>query len=99
MNTGNRKIRDDGAKCRNTIITSKMPKEIAKSTKLVITAEAGTIIRGKYTFDIRFVLEIRLLPASDRAVEKNWHGRRPLKTSKGYGQYELFARVASRPQT
>src|SRR5437762_2979025 len=47
---------------------------IAKSTKLVTTAPAGMISRGKYTFEIRLLLPMRLLLDSANAVEKNCQG-------------------------
>src|SRR5689334_4521601 len=47
--------------------------EIKKSTRLVITDEAGMIILGKYTFEINLSLPTRLLLASDKPVEKNCH--------------------------
>jgi hypothetical protein len=58
--------------------------EIRKSTRLVITDEAGMIIRGKYTFEISRSLPIRLLLASVRPVAKNCQGNKPAKTSNGY---------------
>ncbi len=51
-----------------------------KSTREVMMAEAGMIIRGKYIFEIRLVLPIRLLLASDKAPEKNCQGNSPAKT-------------------
>src|SRR5450631_711606 len=71
MNTGRKKICMGGLNWKKTIISIKIPNEMAKSTMLVITAAAGMIIRGKYTFEIRLVLPVRLLLASDKAEEKN----------------------------
>jgi hypothetical protein len=59
-----------------------MPNEIKKSIKLVITELAGMIRRGKYTFETKLVLLIRLLLASESAVEKNCQGNIPVSTNR-----------------
>ncbi len=58
-----------------------MAKEIKKSTKLDITALAGTIILGKYTLDIKLLLVTRLLLLSVSAVEKNCQGSMAASTN------------------
>src|ERR1700704_2242120 len=54
--------------------------EIPKSTRLTITELAGMIMRGKYIFVIRFEFPIRLVLASDKALEKNCQGNTPANT-------------------
>ena len=41
---------------------------------ILMTVPAGMIRRGKYTFDTRLVLPIRLLLAYESALEKNCQG-------------------------
>src|SRR4029077_6095003 len=67
----------------HAINTSRIEKEIRKSTKAATTVAVGTISLGKYTLLIRFALLIRLLEASLNPVEKNVHGSMPAKTISG----------------
>src|SRR5215471_17239614 len=71
---------------------------IRKSTNDVITAAVGTIIRGKYTFVIKFELAIRLFDASLSAVEKSVHGSIPQSTTRAYGAVPSLANPATRPK-
>lgn len=68
---------------------------MAKSTKLVITALAGTIIRGKYTLDIRLALPTRLLLASLSALLKKCQGNMATKTINAYGAEEGDSNLAT----
>src|SRR5258708_914244 len=67
------------------MITTRIAKEIRKSTKLVITEPAGIIRRGKYTLETRFAFWIRLLLDSVIEVEKNCQGSIAAYTSTLYG--------------
>src|SRR5208337_3066674 len=80
MNSGKVKICQFGQKRYQTIMPAKIRSEIRKSTKLVMTELAGTIIRGKYTFEIRLALLTRLWLAVESAVEKNIQGSMAAKT-------------------
>lgn len=57
--------------------------EIIKSKKLTITALAGITSLGKYTLEIIGALLIRLLPASEKALEKNCQGNNAAKIRMG----------------
>src|SRR5256885_14769730 len=63
--------------------------EIAKSTKETMTELAGTIIRGKYTFEIKFAFVTSELLPSAREVANNCHGSIAAKTITGYGTPSL----------
>ncbi len=63
-----------GTKLYQNINTTKIAKEIKKSTKLTITVLAGIIIRGKYILVSMLEFVIRELLASLKDVEKNCHG-------------------------
>src|SRR5215472_7528250 len=59
------------------IIPARNTLEIRKSTRLVITVLAVIVSRGKYTLEIMFEFDTRLLPLSMIAVEKKSHGSMP----------------------
>src|SRR5438105_5391741 len=63
--------------------------EMAKSTKETMTELAGTINRGKYTFEIRLAFVINELLPSEREVANNCHGSIAAKTMTGYGTPSL----------
>src|ERR1051325_1893044 len=71
INTGKAKIRQSGQNRFQSINIASKQSVIRKSAKLVMTDPAGITSRGKYTFEIRFALPIRLLLDSVRAVAKN----------------------------
>src|SRR5437867_12176632 len=83
VNSGRAIIRQSGTNRYHTSSRARKPPAIKKSTRLVITALAGTTRRGKYIFDTRFELTIRLLLLSDSELEKNCQGNSPQKTSIG----------------
>ena len=56
-------------------------------------------MRGKYTFVMRWLLPIRLLPASVTALAKNVHGIMPAKTCSAYGPSTCFDMPPKRPNT
>src|SRR3954447_1828149 len=68
-----------------TYITSTSASVTAMSTIPASTDDAGTIMRGKYTFEIRCALPIRLLLELVRPVEKNVHGTSAAMTKSEYG--------------
>ena len=51
-----------------------MTKEMAKSTNPVMMELEGIIILGKYTFEISWLLPMRLALDSDTALAKNCQG-------------------------
>lgn len=67
-------IRQSGINWYQIIKTARITKEIRKSTKLTITALAGIIIRGKYTFDSIFAFVINELLLSVSEFAKNCQG-------------------------
>src|ERR1700692_508507 len=73
-NKGRVRTLQSGANRYHTIITAMSPSVIRKSTKLVMTAPAGTTRRGKYTFEIRLAFPSRLLLDPLSELEKNCHG-------------------------
>src|SRR4029077_5410403 len=64
-------------------------REMAKSTKETMTELAGTINRGKYTFEMRLALVMRELLPSEREVANNCHGSIAANTMTGYGTPSL----------
>src|SRR5580658_10952202 len=74
MNKGSAVRRQSGTKRYQAIIPVIRASVIRKSTKLVTTALEGTIIRGKYIFEIRFALLTML--SLDKLIhpEINWNG-------------------------
>ena len=83
MKSGRVTVRQSGTNRYHIISIARKPLAIRKSTRLVITALAGTTRRGKYTFEIRLELAIRLLLLSDNELEKNCQGNSPQKTRIG----------------
>src|SRR5665213_2799657 len=71
---GRYNIFQTGTKLYQNISTTKIAKEIKKSTKFTITVLAGIIIRGKYILVSMLELVISELLASLKDVEKNCHG-------------------------
>jgi hypothetical protein len=68
----------------NQIIRAKSKTvDIKKSTKPEITLLIGTMILGKYTFEIRLVLATKLFPLSAIEAEKNCQGSIPQRTRSG----------------
>src|SRR6185437_4776096 len=62
-----------------------MTKAIAKSTSAANTAANGTMIRGKYTLEMRLALRTRLVLDRLMAVEKKVQGRSAVYEKTGYG--------------
>ena len=60
-----------------------MMPDMRKSTKLTITELVGMTRRGKYTFEMRLALPIKLLLDSEKAFAKNCQGSMAAKTSMG----------------
>jgi hypothetical protein len=79
-------------------MTTRNIADIRKSTQLVITLLTVITNRGKYTFEIIFALDTRLLPLSVIEVEKNCQGSIPQKTRRGYGR-PLAGILPSFPKT
>lgn len=60
-----------------------------------MTEDTGIIIRGKYTFEIKFTFPIRLLLASVSAFEKNCHGNIAAYTIMAYGADPVAGNLAN----
>jgi hypothetical protein len=77
---GNNASCQPGAMPYQIISSSSTVKDIAKSTALTSIVLAGTMRRGKYTFDSKWPFVIKLLLHSLSAFEKKNHGNNPEKT-------------------
>src|SRR5580698_4443266 len=99
INAGNTRICQPGAKEYQNMSTASIPTVMAKSTILVTTAPVGISSRGKYTFEIKLALPMRLLDDSVRAVEKNCHGSSAVYTSKTSGTSDAVIFVMRRNAT
>ena len=75
IKSGSVTIRQLGTKLYQAISPSKIIPEIIKSTKLTTTALVGTTNRGKYTFDSRLALLIKLLLHSLNELAKKLPGQ------------------------
>src|SRR5690349_637311 len=89
----------DGATPYHAINSASNASVTTKSTIAVATAAPGMINRGKYTFESRFELPIRLDDASSSAVEKNCHGNTAANTRIGSGTVAAGAPTRRRNAT
>ena len=99
VNKGSISIFQSGQKSYQAIIPMRITKEIKKSTKQTITAEVGTIIRGKYILETILALAITELLDSDNELAKNCQGSMPAKTIIAYGAAPSVGILASLPKT
>src|SRR5262245_19078957 len=95
MSAGSAITRQSGTTLYQIMTTAIMPTVMRKSTKLVMTELAGMTRRGKYTFEIRWALPIRLELASLSPVANNCHGNMPTRTSRKYGAPDGAGRRAT----
>src|SRR5713226_736902 len=73
-NAGSKSIRHVGTIWYHAIMTSSSTKVIRKSTRLTTMEVAGTIRRGKKTFEIKFALLSSEALLSENEFAKNCHG-------------------------
>jgi hypothetical protein len=83
MKAGKKIMCQFGRNAYQTIRSIKIIKFVAKSMRATRAVAAGIIIRGKYTFEIKFALPTMLFEASERTLEKRNHGNIPAKTRMG----------------
>src|SRR5688500_13992373 len=74
MKKGSVRSRHVGQNWNHAMRAARMVDAIAKSTSDTTTELAGTIMRGKYTFVMRFELLTMLWLDEDNALAKNCHG-------------------------
>src|SRR5262245_57003044 len=80
---GRKTICQPGAKPYQAITLSRTKRFIAKSTSATTADDDGMMIRGKYTFPMRFALARRLFEASLKMDENKNQGNIPANTMIG----------------
>ena len=79
--------------------TARRPRVITKSTSAVATVALGMISLGKYTFESRLVLLIRLAEDSDSALANSCHGSTAASTSNTSGTWPRSMPISRRNRT
>ena len=80
MNAGSASRFQIGGNRNQSIRPARITSETRKSTSETSTDPEGTMIRGKYTFEIMSRFVTTLCPDAERALEKNCQGSRAAKT-------------------